>query len=108
MAIIASAGRLLVNVPVNIASRIGGSGQATTLPRYVVALSLLAQNDETNGTFSKCVDLILYPLLRQIRPVQDVLREAVRNGQEILELLIEGAREEGRPLPAPRLFARTA
>ena len=34
--------------------------------------------------------------------------EAVRNGQEVLELLIEGAREEGRPLPAPRLFARTA
>jgi predicted RNase H-like HicB family nuclease len=34
--------------------------------------------------------------------------EAVRNGQEVLELLIEGARKEGRPLPAPRLFARTA
>jgi predicted RNase H-like HicB family nuclease len=34
--------------------------------------------------------------------------EAVRNGQEVLELLIEGAREAGKPLPARRLFARTA
>jgi antitoxin HicB len=29
-------------------------------------------------------------------------QEAVRNGQEVLELLIEGARQEGRSLPEPR------
>jgi predicted RNase H-like HicB family nuclease len=34
--------------------------------------------------------------------------EAVRHGREVLEMLIEGAREEGKFLPAPRLFARIA
>jgi len=34
--------------------------------------------------------------------------EAVRNAQDVLELLIAGALEEGKPVPAPRLFARTA
>jgi antitoxin HicB len=34
--------------------------------------------------------------------------EAVRNAQDVLELLIAGAQEEGQPLPAPHLFARTA
>jgi antitoxin HicB len=34
--------------------------------------------------------------------------EAVRNAQDVLELLIAGALEEGKPLPAPRHFARTA
>ena len=34
--------------------------------------------------------------------------EAARHGREVLEMLIEGAQEEGKPLPAPRLFARTA
>jgi predicted RNase H-like HicB family nuclease len=31
--------------------------------------------------------------------------EAVKNGREVLEMLIESAREEGEPLPAPRTFA---
>ena len=34
--------------------------------------------------------------------------EAVERGREVLEMLIEAAREEGKPLPAPRLFARIA
>ena len=34
--------------------------------------------------------------------------EAARHGREVLEMLIEGAQEEGKPLPAPLLFARTA
>ncbi len=31
--------------------------------------------------------------------------EAAKNGCEALEMLIESAREEGEPLPAPRTFA---
>jgi predicted RNase H-like HicB family nuclease len=38
----------------------------------------------------------------------DTYAEAVANGQEALELLVKSAREEGRPLPVPRVFARTA
>ena len=34
--------------------------------------------------------------------------EAVRNGQEVLRMLIDGARAEGEPLPAPRVFARAS
>ena len=34
--------------------------------------------------------------------------EAVERGREVLEMLIEAAREEGKPLPDPRLFARIA
>ncbi len=30
--------------------------------------------------------------------------EAVRNGEEVLELLIATCREDGEPLPEPRLF----
>ena len=32
--------------------------------------------------------------------------EAVRNGQDVLKLLIESARAENDPLPAPRVVAR--
>ena len=31
--------------------------------------------------------------------------EAVRNGNEVLEMLVEAARESGEPLPEPRVFA---
>ena len=30
--------------------------------------------------------------------------EAARNGQEVLDLLIDTCEKEGRPLPPPRLF----
>lgn len=35
----------------------------------------------------------------------DTYAEAVRNGHEVLELLVEDARESGTPLPEPRVFA---
>jgi predicted RNase H-like HicB family nuclease len=35
----------------------------------------------------------------------DTYEEAVRNGHEVLELLVEDARESGTPLPEPRVFA---
>lgn len=38
----------------------------------------------------------------------DTYAEAAANGQQILDLLVTSAREEGRPLPAPRVFGRTA
>lgn len=38
----------------------------------------------------------------------DTYDEAVRNGQEVLALLIESAQEEGEPLPAPRVYAMSA
>lgn len=34
----------------------------------------------------------------------DTYDEAVRNGQEVLYMLIESARAEGEPLPPPRTF----
>jgi predicted RNase H-like HicB family nuclease len=34
----------------------------------------------------------------------DTFVEAAKNGQEVLELLIETYQAEGRPLPAPTLF----
>lgn len=34
--------------------------------------------------------------------------EALRNGKEVLELLIESARAEHEPLPAPRVFAHAS
>lgn len=35
----------------------------------------------------------------------DTCEEAVGNGHEVLELLVEDARESGTPLPEPRVFA---
>jgi predicted RNase H-like HicB family nuclease len=35
----------------------------------------------------------------------DTYTEAVKNGQEVLELLIETYQEAGRPLPQPHLFS---
>lgn len=35
----------------------------------------------------------------------DTYEEATRNGHEVLELLVEAAREGGEPLPSPRVFA---
>ncbi len=35
----------------------------------------------------------------------DTYEEAVRNGSEVLEMLVESARESGEPLPEPRVFA---
>ncbi len=37
----------------------------------------------------------------------DTYAEAVRKGQEVLHMLIESARSESEPLPAPRTFAGT-
>ena len=34
--------------------------------------------------------------------------EAVRNGQEVLAMVVEHAEERGEPLPAPRVFAVSA
>ena len=34
--------------------------------------------------------------------------EAVRNGQEVLAMLMERARETGRPLPPARVYAASA
>jgi predicted RNase H-like HicB family nuclease len=34
----------------------------------------------------------------------DTYEDAAKNGQEVLELLIETYQAEGRPLPAPSLF----
>ena len=34
----------------------------------------------------------------------DTYEEAARSGSEVLELLIESYRAEGRPLPAPQLY----
>jgi predicted RNase H-like HicB family nuclease len=34
--------------------------------------------------------------------------EAVRHGEEVLELLIASACAEGKPLPTPRLFAHAS
>ncbi len=35
----------------------------------------------------------------------DTYEEAARMGNEVLEMLVDIAREEGRPLPEPRVFA---
>lgn len=35
----------------------------------------------------------------------DTYEEAVRNGNEVLAMLVEVAQEDGEPLPAPRVFA---
>lgn len=34
--------------------------------------------------------------------------EAAKNGQEVLDLLVEHARKYGQPLPEPRIFAMSA
>ncbi len=38
----------------------------------------------------------------------DTYEEAVRNGNEVLEMLVEAARESGESLPEPRVFATSA
>jgi antitoxin HicB len=35
----------------------------------------------------------------------DTYEEAVRNGNEVLELLIESTVEDGDPLPQPKVYA---
>ena len=35
----------------------------------------------------------------------DTYEEAVRNGREVLDLLVEVARARGEPLPPPQMFA---
>ena len=35
----------------------------------------------------------------------DTYEEAVRNGNEVLELLIESTLEDGDPLPQPKMYA---
>jgi antitoxin HicB len=35
----------------------------------------------------------------------DTYEEAVKNGREVLEMLVEVAQERGDPLPIPQLFA---
>lgn len=38
----------------------------------------------------------------------DTYEEAIHNGHEVLEMLIESARAHGEPLPEPRVFAASA
>ncbi len=35
----------------------------------------------------------------------DTYEEAVKNGNEVLAMLVESAQEDGEPLPAPHVFA---
>jgi predicted RNase H-like HicB family nuclease len=44
---------------------------------------------------------------RVIMPVThgSTYNEAVQHGQEVLEMLVEGAKREGEPLPTPRIHA---
>ena len=35
----------------------------------------------------------------------DTYEEAVRNGNDVLEFLIEGTLEDGEPLPQPKVYA---
>jgi predicted RNase H-like HicB family nuclease len=35
----------------------------------------------------------------------DTYIEAVQHGQEVLEMLVDGAKKEGEPLPQPRIHA---
>ncbi len=35
----------------------------------------------------------------------DTYSEAVKNGQEVLEMLVENALQDGEPLPSPKLHA---
>ena len=38
----------------------------------------------------------------------ETYEEAVKNGAEVLQLLVEAARESGEPLPEPRVFVTSA
>jgi antitoxin HicB len=37
----------------------------------------------------------------------DTYEEAVKNAQEVLEMLVESSREDGTPLPEPQTLAKT-
>jgi len=47
--------------------------------------------------------LVRLPEFHDVRTHGDTYREAVRHGEEVLELLIDSYREEGRALPEPLL-----
>jgi antitoxin HicB len=66
-------------------------------------LMLIEWSDEDNAylvTLPEWADRVIMPATHG-----ETYREAVKNGQEVLELLVESARAEGEPLPQPKTHA---
>jgi predicted RNase H-like HicB family nuclease len=60
-------------------------------------------SDEDNAylvTLPEWADRVIMPATHG-----ETYREAVKNGQEVLELLVESAQQEGEPLPIPKTYA---
>lgn len=67
---------------------------------------LIEWSDEDNAylvTLPGWADRVLMPVTHG-----DTYAEAVKNGQEVITMLIEEARERGKALPEARVFAASA
>lgn len=61
--------------------------------------SMLIQWSEEDSAF-----VVTLPEFPNCRTHGDSYEEAVKNGQEVLEMVVESYQEDGLPLPAPHLL----
>ena len=70
------------------------------------------QTGHTYGPFSMIIEwepqggvfVVMVPELPGCRTHGRTYEEAVKHGQEVIELWIDGARDSGEPIPPPRYF----
>ncbi|GAC1359747.1 MAG: hypothetical protein PVS3B1_36680 [Ktedonobacteraceae bacterium] len=71
-----------------------------SLPQYSMLIEWSEQDQAYLVTLPEWADNIVMPITQG-----NTYLEAVQQGQEVLEMLIELAEKDGAPLPAPKIHA---
>ncbi|MBV9281581.1 MAG: type II toxin-antitoxin system HicB family antitoxin [Chloroflexi bacterium] len=72
-------------------------------PRYSMVIEWSEEDEAYLVTLPEWADRVLMPATHGAS-----YEEAVKHGQEVLTMLVEGARERNESLPAPHTFAESA
>lgn len=70
------------------------------LLRYSMLIEWSEEDQAYLVTLPEWADRVMMPATHG-----DTYSEAVKNGQEVLELLVESAAQDGEPLPTPKVHA---
>lgn len=70
------------------------------LLRYSILIEWSDEDQAYLVTLPEWADRVMMPATHG-----DTYSEAVKNGQEVLELLVKSAAQDGEPLPDPRIHA---
>ena len=74
-----------------------------TIPHYSMVIEWSDDDQAFLVTLPEWAEQVIQPVTHG-----DTYEEAVKNGKEVLEMLIDGKQQDGKPLPFPKLYMHTA